>query len=310
MIAKLVALVPKGWSLSRLKYNLPPGGATLLAMRVEAHEPPVELSAKRKGKGSLQQEESFFMWMRMPQGSARRHGQSQADMCALHPISDIAASGPPNDEHDQARADSDGDDDEVDGVGDLLDIASAGLSGDGTPDLDLQAELLEVLEADMQANDIEDGEDEDVEDEDGNEPQAASSSVVEEPATAACHEAVVDQAVAAAEEEEAHPPGTEFGLDGQLSLSAAGYVRVASQPFNGKVIGLVGVYSDRRTMFANCHLHPHCAIKCGVVLCPVSRMKLAEWLATGEPSEGLAMEDRRRLGKEHRAKWSRDGPLG
>lgn len=136
------------------------------------------------------------MWMRMPQGSARRHGQSQADMCALHPISDIAASGPPNDEHDQARADSDGDDDEADGVGDLLDIASAGLSGDGMPDLDLQAELLEVLEADMQAHDIEDGEDEDVEDEDGNEPQAASSSVVEEPATAACHEAVVDQAVA------------------------------------------------------------------------------------------------------------------
>lgn len=304
-------LVPTGWLISRLKYTLPVDKATLLVMRVEAHEPPTTLSTRRKGRSSVPQEESFFRWMRMPQGSARRHGESRADMCALPPSSSTTAeTDPANFERDHALSESD-EDDEADGMGDLFDTVSAGLIDEDNPDLDLQAELLAVLEADLQAQEVQDGGD--TSDEDGGEGEpgvAASSSAVAEPSTAIVDETILDQAAAAADAAEAHPPGTEFGLDGQQSLSTAGYVRVAGPPFDGKIIGLVGTYADRRTVFANCHLHPHCAIKCGVVLRPVSRMKLAEWLAKGEPSEGMPIEDRRKLGKEHRARWSRDGPLG
>ena len=39
-------------------------------------------------------------------------------------------------------------------------------------------------------------------------------------------------------------------------------------------------------------------------------MKLAQWLATGYPCSGLPAEERRRLGAQHRAQWSRHGPQG
>ena len=128
---------------------------------------------------------------------------------------------------------------------------------------------------------------------------------------AAGHVEVAVEAVAVASEEVPEfPKGTEFSLGGTLALGPYGYVVCSLPPFEGRQIGTVGQYLLRAKMFANCHLHPNCAIQVGVAVQPVSRMKLAQWLATGHPSQDMPAADRRRLGAQHRAQWSRHGPLG
>ena len=99
-------------------------------------------------------------------------------------------------------------------------------------------------------------------------------------------------------------------LMGFFLLLPWGYVRCPRPPFDGGLLGLVGNSNGGRRIFASCRLHPKCDIACGVVREPVSRMKLAEWLATGVPCAEAPAERRRRLGERHRTKWSRHGPLG
>ena len=120
----------------------------------------------------------------------------------------------------------------------------------------------------------------------------------------------VSEAVEAASDAAAHPEGTEFSLGGSLALRPHGSVVCSLHPFEGVSLGTVGRHVMRAKMFSNCHLHPHCEIHVGVAREEVSRMRLAQWLATGYPSKGLPAEERRRLGAQHRAQWSRYGPLG
>ena len=101
------------------------------------------------------------------------------------------------------------------------------------------------------------------------------------------------------------PEGTEFSLNGMLSLTPFGSVKL-----DGKLIGFVGHYPCKTRVFANCHMHPKCAIQCGIARRPVSRLKLAEWLATGVPCPDLTRQQRLEAGATHRLQWSRDGPLG
>lgn len=107
-----------------------------------------------------------------------------------------------------------------------------------------------------------------------------------------------------------HQPeeGGEQSSDGTIVLSRLGYV-TSSRPQHRQVasLGLIGMNSDRRVMWANCHMHPHCNIHCGVVRQSLPRMRLAEWLALGTPSAGLPMPERRRLGAERRQLWRRTG---
>ena len=143
----------------------------------------------------------------------------------------------------------------------------------------------------------------------GGEHGASSSSSVVAEHRAEEHDAVADAAAAldvvdvpATE----FPEGTEFSADGTVSVTPFGTVRCSAPPHNGRQVGLVGVYRDGRRAFASCHLHPHCAVQPGIVTRPVSRLKLAEWLALGKPSKGLPAGERRRLGKQHRDLWKRD----
>ena len=143
------------------------------------------------------------------------------------------------------------------------------------------------------------------------------SSSSTDPSTAAGHVGVAPECIEAAVEAEeaasdaaAHPEGTEFSLGGSLALRPSGSVVCSLHPFEGLSLGTVGRHHFRPKMYVNCHLHPHCDIHVGVAREEVSRMKLAQWLATGYPCSGLPAEERRRLGAQHRAQWSRHGPLG
>ena len=143
------------------------------------------------------------------------------------------------------------------------------------------------------------------------------SSSSTDPSTAAGHVGVAPECIEAAVEAEeaasdaaAHPEGTEFSLGGSLALRPSGSVVCSLHPFEGLSLGTVGRHHFRPKMYVNCHLHPHCDIHVGVAREEVSRMKMAQWLATGYPCKGLPAEERRRLGAQHRAQWSRHGPLG
>ena len=94
-------------------------------------------------------------------------------------------------------------------------------------------------------------------------------------------------------------------------MTGMGYVRCSRAPHDGPdVLGLVTYGRDGRTVWANCHIHTHGSIRCGIVRSDVPRFKLAHWLALGQPAaEGASPEDRRALGAAHRLRWQREGPL-
>lgn len=131
------------------------------------------------------------------------------------------------------------------------------------------------------------------------------------PAEAELGDGVVAEAVAAeGANDGALPAGTVVADDGSFNMSSMGYVIANLAPHNGALVGLVGEYRCGKKAFANCHLHPHCAVQVGIARKGVDPMKLARWLTLGVPSKGQQQEERARLGRAHRALWSRDGPLG
>ncbi len=107
-------------------------------------------------------------------------------------------------------------------------------------------------------------------------------------------------------------PGSEVSPDGKLAVSPLGYVRCCRPPHvGGKTIGLISTARNLKSVFASCHMHVACDIKVGVATEPCSRMRLAEWLATGtRPPEGTDRQTRTELGVPHRVLWARIGPIG
>ena len=100
--------------------------------------------------------------------------------------------------------------------------------------------------------------------------------------------------------------------DGLLTVSTLGYVRCSRPPHDGqRPIGLVGRYSDGRSKFASCHLHPACNVRVGVVLEGVDDLRLAEWLALGIPCPpGLSRAQKHEFTRKHRPLWARYGAFG
>lgn len=90
-------------------------------------------------------------------------------------------------------------------------------------------------------------------------------------------------------------------------ISPMGYVRCNRAGHNPeRQIGLVGWKSDRKSMFANCHLHSTCSISVGVMRREVSLAYLADWLCQGRVApDGATTAERKALGVEHRKLWAR-----
>jgi hypothetical protein len=106
----------------------------------------------------------------------------------------------------------------------------------------------------------------------------------------------------------AAPAPAIVGADEQeprFTISELGYVRTSRAPFQpNQQLGLVGYKSDMSAIFANCHVHPHCSVSCGIRRHDVAREVMAEWLLLAVPiSETAPMAERREETKRHRAAW-------
>ena len=71
----------------------------------------------------------------------------------------------------------------------------------------------------------------------------------------------------------------------------------------------MGQTDGGRRVFASCRLRPTCDIGRGVVRRPVSRMKIAEWLALGEPCSEEPLERRHRRARDAARDPSREERL-
>lgn len=90
-------------------------------------------------------------------------------------------------------------------------------------------------------------------------------------------------------------------------ISELGYVR-CNRPGHdpAKVIGLVGLKRDGKSIFANCHLHAVCSVSAGVMRKDVPPDHMADWLCQGTPAPpGATTAERKALGVEHRRFWRR-----
>ena len=99
----------------------------------------------------------------------------------------------------------------------------------------------------------------------------------------------------------------ETSDDRTVFLSTLGYVRSTRPPYAdfepNRTLGLVCDYSDGNTICGSCHLHPRCALKRSKLR--VTRMQLAEWLATGEvPPAGASRDEKLAIGARHRGSFA------
>ena len=70
-----------------------------------------------------------------------------------------------------------------------------------------------------------------------------------------------------------------------------GYGSSIAEAFKDRpTVGLICKYTDGKNVAAPCHLHPKCAIKCGIVSRGVEYNKLARWLAFGQALLATAFE--------------------
>ena len=150
-------------------------------------------------------------------------------------------------------------------------------------------------------------------DEDDEGAGGEDASAEEAPTEVGAPGGIIEEEVAHAEEalvEPALPEGVEINEDGSIRMTKLGYVTCLRPPHNpDKTVGLVGLRNDGRSRFASCHLHPRCDLQVGIVREDVPRMRIAEWLALGIPSDGLPQAERLKMGAQHRARWTRTGPF-
>lgn len=272
----------------------------------------------------------FARWARMPAGRAADHGRNGARQPASAPgghpapLEDAAA----EERADHAEAEECADDYVDQLIEDEIELAEAGR-------FNLEEALAEMfdsefvgVEAAEESQNEEEQEDEEEEEQApavsaasmGGDVQAAADvgeafggepSGVAEPDVVVVAEASQEVEAALVAAETAASPfgaGAEVSPDGTVFLSALGYVKSSRPEFGlAMSLGLIGMNGNGRVMWANCHLHPHCNIHCGVVREPMSRMRLAQWLALGVPCGDRSIEERRKLGAEHRMRWRRHG---
>lgn len=308
------------WSLGEAAYTIDITAQSLRKMRVSGCSEATPLSTKKKSaKAAAQAEDAFQKLLRMPTCSAAAHGLAAA---LLPPYSSTPTGGTQGDEAAGDEAGRHGDVDEdlfADGIVDhmLGELGSLGAGG-ADFDFDLEVALGEVVdESDGVGMPDEGAESDGAADFDDardaphivDEQGAAEVAGDVAPEVAVVEAAIEVQTVAEGGDPEVDA-GTESNAEGRVFISPLGYVRVRGDPFDfNKPVGLVSVQSKGKVRFANCHLHPHCNLRVGIVNEDVPRMRLAEWLALGVPCYDLPKPQREELGKQHRALWRRKGPL-
>ena len=315
VIRRLVSQSDQTWTLVPLVYRTCIDAGNLTSLRVEGSMPPVELTSPNIASN---EDEQFLSWLAMPRGSARSRGQALARLPPLPDLSSLASAPGASVHRDEEDVGV-----EEDPWVHLVDASRDELLDVAACEFDLEHALADIIFGDVAENgDLEceapdAGPIEAVDAPVASPPPFPTAPPSDESSVLGVH--VVDLACVERTESVASvletagpelPPGTIFSEDGTVSLTPLGYVRCMTAPHNGQTVGLVGEYADGLHAFANCHLHPKCAIKCGTALRPVSKMKLAVWLSLGVPSRDLPADERRRLGAQHRGLWSRDGPLG
>ena len=321
------------WVLTPLQHKIKQDRGSLLRLVVDGHGEPRQLDAPAAGP-SKSVNEALVLLQRLgrPRPMAR-----PAQPAAAEPGPDGGA--PLDDAVAEAAAEEDGSSSL--GVGAFAVLQDVAFGSDAL-DLEVLAELAEALGAGQEEEEAAavEAEIDDVDDEsvlggpsaieaapEPSAPTASASDDAEAVADAADAGvvAVIDQAAAvlagavAGEASSSNAPASSSGHsnhevretsgDGSLTISTFGYVRSSLPRFQGVLtLGLICNYRDGNTVCASCHLHPRCAIKVSVRHNPVEHMRLARWLALGEPCAAQTREQRLAIGAQHRSLWSRDGP--
>ena len=288
------------WAIARLACDIKVGVGSLLEMQVSGHGDFHDLKATARDSGMA----NWLRFMRMPEGNPRDHARRHDDTPSAPRGDGSDGDAPP-----PLPPPAEGPDHAAAAESEMLEVLLGELGADVCELGWMEEELQTIMEGDVEVG--EEAPEEQPEDL----PCAAEglpSEAAEDPeddASVVMPGISIDAVVPEFDRGWQVPEGSEVGEDG-LVLTASGYVHSPQPPHKyAEPLGLVAFSHDKKRVFASCRLHPHCDIKCGIVWEDVPRMRLAQWLQLGTPSKGLATAERQRLGKAHRAMWSRSGPL-
>ena len=296
LVGRMLSASTAEWSIVPLRHRTDPEEENLLTLLVEGEDPGIPLIKA----GRDVHDESFLAWLTMPRcptASGSRPGSTDRPSA----IDDLEVDVELADDVAQLREDLlYSMDDAFDLEGALADLMDMEPLSD---DEEEENTLLDVVPAGAA------------------EPASESSTAVAPPAPAmptAIAEGTedivlpddIEPVVGLVDGDDLDiPADSQWSTDRQVVMTPVGYVRGMTSKHGGQVVGRVGMYTDKKTVYAGCHLHPKCEIKCGIVTRDVDRMKLARWLTLGVDSRGMDRAERLRLGQLHRSLWSRDGPL-
>lgn len=314
------------WEVAPLVYKVSCGSASLRFMQVASHNEAVAISTRKKAR--IANDDAFLAWLRLSEGRPSRSRGSAGRGGQSTPRAGQQRHSAPGSSNQGAAAleDEPGAPPERD------------LSDDSEPEVDLVNDDLALEELLQEVLDEAAAEDLDADIADAQVLGAADPPMNEEPASSS-----IEGAGALPKEEAPGPDEDAMAVVHTVSMALAGsaasgqaqssgssdlppapeepgeivgpgyimsdlgYVR-CSRPGHdiNKSVGLVGWKRDKKSMYANCHLHSTCSISVGVMRRPVAREYLAEWLCKGQrPPDGASIEERKRLGVEHRKLWVR-----
>lgn len=329
LLAALVGEDPAEWSVCTVTYTLGEEGPSLLLMKITDHSDSVPLRASTRARSTT--EDLFLGWLRLADATdARSAKRARANP---RPLGSTPGSGssPPVALADAMESSEDFGWEEHDEANEYSDENDA-LLVDNDPQLleDMLNDIIEHTEgAEMESIDAAAlGAEEPPDSTEGQEPQGPAD-IQEQGETPPPDEIdrqsvinVVDAVSASGIDAPAGSPSPSPPNVGQplapvaadhgfpecgFKVSDLGYV-TCNWPGhqNDRYIGLVGWKRDRKSMFANCHLHSVCSISVGVMRRPVSEEYLARWLCLGQPPhEGATVAEKKAMGVEHRKLWVR-----
>ena len=294
-----LAIAGGQWQVFALSYDMV-AGDTLLNMRVTGDTSQVDLEGQLGGH--VRNEDAFYAWQRLPVGRPTDA-----------PLEDDLD----EDGHGEASNNDDGPcDDDADAAG----VAEAVVAADAVGEA-LESMLAEMFTDDenTEGSGVSDVADDEVEapvpqpeepDEGDDEAEGVGGDDGATPPPEAAEARELGGEVSALLADAEVAVGDDAPIYGpespEFTMSQLGYVRGLRAPHTGDIIGLVGYKSDRRSIFANCHMHPACSISAGIMRCDIQPAWMANWLVSGTPiARDAPKEQRAALGLEHRRKWAR-----
>ena len=298
------------WSLSVVKYTMDVTSGDLLSMVVDGEEDAVKLEVTSR---RVPAEDAFHDFLRMSAGSAVRSGLRRAaapspSASSSRDVAPVCDAAEPSDNLEAILEEYLAGDEFFADFGDAAAFADESLGfGDGHPaedDVDDAAAF---------------GCEEPVAPEGGEAGVAEPFPLLDDDVPEAIPE-LVDAVVDAAADLGGEDPGEvvapgepEVGAGADVapapaySISKLGYVTALTPPLGpNRVVGLVNVKADGSSIFANCHIHPHCSVSAGIRRFDVSREYMAEWLLKAKPICRTAPRaERLELARQHQAEWVR-----